>query len=503
AYPQDINAPTRVLQILQPLPLRFSRLGASIQLASAEYEKLQYLRRPLKWSFVLALTLITLMTTLLSLWLAIYSTRRLIAPLKELAAGTRAVAAGDYQTRLPVESRDELGLLVGSFNDMIGEIRRAQDHAQQNQRLVEEQKGYLQTVLSHLLSGVLTFDHEGRLLTYNAAAEQILLVKLASGVNRPCTEICTDEEWVRPFFDAISRAMESDIPEWREEITLTGPEGHQVLVQRGTRLQSEAQVGEGYVVVFDDATGLIQTQRNAAWGEVARRLAHEIKNPLTPIQLSAERIRRKYLDKVDSDDREALDRATRTIAQQVESLKRMVNAFSNYAQPMKMKPATLDLNRLIRDVVELHRHEQSALTFRLQLDPDLPPISADPDRMRQVLNNLLINTRDATVGTPDPEAAIRTGACTLSGQPGVELVIEDNGPGFPEEMIERIFEPYVTSKKKGTGLGLAIVKRIVEEHGGMIRAGNAESGGGRVTMRLPVEKQKIRQAPVNESQLTI
>ena len=489
-YPRQINSQMRVLQILQPLPLRFSRLGASIQQASVEYEKLQYLRRPLKLTFVLALTLITLMTTLLTLWLALYSSRRLVAPLKELAAGTRAVAAGDYQTRLQVESKDELGLLVRSFNDMIGEIRRAQDQAQRNQRLAEEQKSYLQTVLSNLLSGVLSFDREGRLLTYNAAAEQILQADLEASVGRPCDQACPEEEWTHPFFQAISAAMAHELPEWRQEITLTGPEGYQVLVQRGGRLGSGKGAREGCVVVFDDVTDLIHAQRNAAWGEVARRLAHEIKNPLTPIQLSAERIRRKYLGKVDGKDRETLDRATRTIAQQVESMKRMVNAFSNYAQPMKMKPAEVDFNQLIQDVVELHRHEKSGLEYRLELDPELPGIKADADRLRQVLNNLLLNTRDAAAGMPAPRATLRTRPCILGGQSAVELVIEDNGPGFPENLIERIFEPYVTTKEKGTGLGLAIVKRIVEEHGGVIRAGNAESGGGRITIRLPLEKHE-------------
>jgi nitrogen fixation/metabolism regulation signal transduction histidine kinase len=235
-------------------------------------------------------------------------------------------------------------------------------------------------------------------------------------------------------------------------------------------------------------TALIQAQRDAAWGEVARRLAHEIKNPLTPIQLSAERIRHKYLVKLPESERETLDRATRTISEQVESMKSMVNAFSNYAQQKQMQPEPLDLNQLVRDVVELHKDKDSPIRMKLALDDTLPELLADRGRLRQVLNNLLANARDALRDSEKPVLQIETHVIHEGELGYAELVVQDNGSGFPLDLLDRVFEPYVTSKEKGNGLGLAIVKRIVEEHGGTLWAENSAAGGARVTIRLPLPR---------------
>jgi nitrogen fixation/metabolism regulation signal transduction histidine kinase len=274
------------------------------------------------------------------------------------------------------------------------------------------------------------------------------------------------------------------------------------------------------VVVFDDVTALIQAQRDVAWREVARRMAHEIKNPLTPIQLSAERVRHKYLPFLPEEDRATLDRATRTIIEQVESLKALVNAFSDYARSQRLEAGPVDLNALIRDVVELYKSESGAATPRLvplggadtsgdgtrspvtlktELDPRLPVITADAGRLRQVLHNLLINARDALAGTPRPVVRIRTRALHEAGRELVEIRIQDNGPGFPDALMEHLFEPYVTSKERGTGLGLAIVKRIVEEHGGAIAAENLKGGGASVTIQLPLTPPLDRHDESGES----
>jgi nitrogen fixation/metabolism regulation signal transduction histidine kinase len=280
-------------------------------------------------------------------------------------------------------------------------------------------------------------------------------------------------------------------PQWQHELELVTRRGRQTLICRGTRLPGDPRGNVGYVIVFDDATELIRAQRNAAWGEVARRLAHEIKNPLTPIQLSAERIRNKYMRLLSEGDQEALDRATRTIAQQVESMKMMVNAFSEYAQPVEMRPAEVDLNRLIRDVVELHNRPDQPMIIDLDLGDDVPPLYADASRMRQILNNLLINTRDAAGERDDARVVITTRCIDFRERRWIELRVADNGPGFPADMLDRIFEPYITTKSKGTGLGLAIVKRIVEEHGGRIEAENESDHGAVVSIRLPVERQDV------------
>jgi len=486
-HSRGVSQPVRVLQVLQPLTLRYARLGQSVQSARDEYERLAYLRDPLKFSFILALTLITLVATLIAMWAAIWSSRRLVAPLRDLAEGTRAVAAGDYNKRLPVTSGDELGILVQSFNDMTRQVYRAQNHARRSQHEAEQQRTYLETVLSHLSSGVLSFDHQHRLRTQNTAAKQVLNVKFDKEIGSHISTLHHHHPWIEPLVSAVENSMQRELAEWQAEVILVGGRGRQVLMCRGTRLPGRGLRGGGYVVVFDDITDLIQAQRDAAWGEVARRLAHEIKNPLTPIQLSAERIRHKYLDKLDPSDRPSLDRATRTIVQQVESMKLMVNAFSNYAQPARMNPEPIDLNHLIHDVVELHKQTDKPINIILNLDKSLDRLTADPDRIRQVLNNLIINTRDVLAEVSRPKLTISTRRITRLDNKFAELSIIDNGPGFPDDMLGRIFEPYVTTKEKGTGLGLAIVKRIVEEHGGTLWAENIDARGASITIQLPLD----------------
>ena len=473
----------RVLQVLDPLPLRYSRLAESVESASAEYEKLQYLRRPLTFSFVLTLSLVTLMTLLIALLIAIYLARRLVAPLRDLAEGTQAVAQGDYGKQLPVTSGDELGVLVSSFNRMTQEISSAQTAVRNSQFEAEKQSAYLETVLAHLSSGVMSFDGARQLRTHNAAAERILHTLLGTFVESSIAEMIKALPTVEPLLNMIDQGISDDVSEWQKEISINSPLGQQTLVCSGTKL-SGAETESGCVVVFDDATTLIKAQRDAAWGEVARRLAHEIKNPLTPIQLSAERIRRRYLDKVEKDDREILDRATRTIAQQVESMKSMVNAFSDYAQPVISRPKRLDINTLIRDITELHIAHLTRIRFLFDLADDLPLVMTDPAGIRQVLNNLIINASDA-LGDKGGELKLSTRIDPVKDNLLV-LELQDNGPGFPAELLDRIFEPYVTTKTSGSGLGLPISRRIIEENSGTMRAANLPKGGAVVIIQLPV-----------------
>jgi len=473
----------RVLQVLDPLPLRYSRLAESVESASAEYEKLQYLRRPLTFSFVLTLSLVTLMTLLIALLIAIYLARRLVAPLRDLAEGTQAVAQGDYGKQLPVTSGDELGVLVSSFNRMTQEISSAQTAVRTSQFEAEKQSAYLETVLAHLSSGVMSFDGARQLRTHNAAAERILHTLLGTFVESSIAEMIKALPAAEPLLNMIDQGISDDVSEWQKEISINSPLGQQTLVCSGTKL-SGAETESGCVVVFDDATALIKAQRDAAWGEVARRLAHEIKNPLTPIQLSAERIRRRYLDKVEKDDREILDRATRTIAQQVESMKSMVNAFSDYAQPVISRPRRLDINTLIRDITELHVAHLTRIRFLFDLADDLPLVMTDPAGIRQVLNNLIINASDA-LGDKGGELKLSTRIEPVKDSLLV-LELQDNGPGFPAELLDRIFEPYVTTKTSGSGLGLPISRRIIEENGGTMRATNLPKGGAVVIIQLPV-----------------
>ena len=481
----SVSSPSRVLQILYPLPLRYSRLGESVESASSEYDRLKYLRGPLTLSFVLSLTLITLMTLLMALWASIYLAQRMLAPLRDLAEGTRAVSLGNYDKILPVDSADELGVLVDSFNRMTQEISRAQQNALESQRRAESEHAYLDTVLTHLSAGVLSFNGAQQLRTCNTAAARILGSDLTSSIGKPINQLAAVLPGTSALFEAIQQGMEKRVPEWQREVSISGHEGRQILILSGTRVDSD-ELDTGHVVVFEDATELLKAQRDAAWGEVARRLAHEIKNPLTPIQLSAERIRNKYLSTLDAEQREILDRSTRTIVQQVEAMKTMVNAFSEYARPAPLQRITTDLNQLITDTVELFRSGTTAVTLRVEPDSNLESIEIDPNSFRQVLNNLIINAQDALAGNTGT-VIIRTEYD--SGTDTATLTVQDDGPGFDADQIDRIFEPYVSSKEKGTGLGLAICRRIIEEHGGTVRASNAQSAGAAVIISLPLRRR--------------
>jgi len=483
---RKVGEPARLLQIIEPLPDRYARLGRDVQAAFAEYQKLFYLRGPLKFGFLLTLSLVALSTLLFAVWASIFAARRLVSPIRDLAEGTRAVAQGDYSKQLPVTTRDELGVLVQSFNDMTNRIRRAQGEIQRGRRDAEASRTYLETVLTHLSSGVLSFDARGLLRTHNAAANQILGLDLTAAAGQPLSWLVNASPALSPFVEALRDFMEHSRNEWQGEIALSGDAGRRMLILRGTRLPGLHGRHGGHVLVFDDITALIQAQRDAAWGEVARRLAHEIKNPLTPIQLSAERIRRKCMDDLPEAARNTLDRATHTIVQQVEAMKTMVNSFSEYARPAPLHVQLVNLNQLIQDVVELYKGRANPVQYLLDLDPALPPITADAGRLRQVLHNLLINATDALAHTDAPRLDLTTRAIEEAQGRYVELTVRDNGPGFAADVMDRLFEPYVTTKDKGTGLGLAIVKKIVEEHNGMLWAGNRKDGGASLTLRLPL-----------------
>ena len=480
----DTPGEARLLQALFPVTERMNALAGSVESASAKYRELSYLREPLKLSFTLTLSIVLLVSLFTAVYAAFRSARRMVAPLQDLSEGTKAVAGGNFETQLPGAAPDEIGFLVASFNEMTRKLKQAHDETRASQLLVEAQRAYLETVLRRLSTGVLTLDSERRLVTANRAATEILGVDLDAMLGTTLDDLAGLHPELDPLVDTLSGRLEGTTddgwPEGREEVGVDTPRGRRVLVCSAASLAG----GEGDVIVFDDATEFIQAQRNAAWSEMARRLAHEIKNPLTPIQLSAERLRHKYLPKVQPVDAAQMDRLTRTIVQQVEALKEMVNAFSDYARMPAMNPTSVDLNALVLDVVELYRNASPAVRFETSLDQPLAPVRADSDRLRQVLHNLLKNAVEACSESGEPRVRVETRA---GDDPDAmtELSIRDSGAGFRDDIIGRIFEPYVTSKPKGTGLGLAIVQKIVEEHGGTVSGRNVPGGGARVTVHLP------------------
>ncbi len=486
----NLDNKTRMLQALYPIATRINELAENVQDAYAQYQELAYLRKPLQLSFTMTLTLVLLFSIFSAVLAAFHSARKLTSPIQDLAEGTRRIAKGDYGKQLPVSSSDDLGFLVQSFNEMSSKIATAQHE-------LDSQRTYLQAVLGKLSSGVLTFDADLNLKTANASANQILDTDLATYLGGNLDGVPETETKLITLFEAIKPRLSHHSDDWQEQIVLFGAAGRQVLMCRGTALDSSGE--EGHVIVFDDVTALIQGQKDAAWSEVARRLAHEIKNPLTPIQLSAERLRHKYLKTMEGSDADTLDRLTNTIVQQVGTMKDMVNTFSDYARPSQIKPEPLNVNPMIEEVSTLYQQMDRKVEVKLELDKNLPLIEADHNRLRQILNNLLKNAIEATENVTNPEIRLITKTIHSSGRELVEISIIDNGSGFPEDLINEIFEPYVTTKSSGTGLGLAIVKKIVEEHGGMVRVENNDNQGGSVVIRLPVEMENHNVHSINEA----
>ena len=487
---------SRILQALFPISERMSKLADTVQNAYTRYQELAYLRDPLKFSFTLTLSLVLLLSVLAAVWAAFVSAQRFVEPIRVLTLGTRAVAEGNYDKRLTPQTHDELGVLVESFNDMTEKIALARDEARRSQSEAEGERAYLKAVLGSLSSGVLTFDRHRTLRTFNAAAAEILSADLREVVTHSLDDLKVKIAHLESFGYALNAHLCSSAEEWHEEATVYGPGGRRVLLCRGRRLpSSDLQAPGGFVVVFDDITALLQAERDAAWREVARRIAHEIKNPLTPIQLSAERMRHKLMGSLDAAGAEILDRSTHTIIQQVEALKQMVKAFSEYARMPRMEPQPLNLNTLVNEVLDLYRVGDYETRFVVELDPRVGKIEADAMRLRQVLNNLVRNAIDATRSLTQARIMISTRWVDDAPTPGVELRVEDSGPGIPQELMANLFEPYVTTKPKGTGLGLAIVKKIVDEHGGIVWAANRSEGGAGLYIRLPVvTPQKLSSA---------
>jgi PAS domain S-box-containing protein len=491
----------RMLEAVYPVERRLGELADTVESAYQRYGEKARLRGPLKTSFTLTLTLVLLLSLFAALYGAFWAARRMVRPIQDLVAGTRAVAKGDFDMRLPLTSHDEMGILVHSFNDMTKRLARAREDTQRSQHAVEAERANLAVILARLSTGVISLQPDHTVRTANQAACTILGADVESVIGKPLAEAGKGSTLFEQFDQACSAHLDAGQTEWREQVVLQGESGRRILMCACTTLSGEDRSPGGFVIVFDDITALLQAQRDAAWGEVARRLAHEIKNPLTPIQLSAERIRRKLLGSMSEGEAQMLDRATHTIVQQVEAMKEMVNAFSEYARAPEMDVSRFDPNQLIVEVAELYRagSGEGGRTVRpkLKLDPALTEIEADRGRLRQIVHNLLANAIEALEGARDPEIRIETRLVEHAEGRLAEITIEDNGPGFRSDVIGQVFDPYVTTKSKGTGLGLAIVKKIVEEHGGRIEADNARTGGARVRIELPLTAG-IRSGPTRE-----
>lgn len=478
------NDDHRVLQFSQPVPKQLAADAETVQSVYGDYQELSLSRLGLKRLYGITLTLSLLIVLLSAISAAFFLSAQLSAPLAALAAGTRAVAQGDFSSHYPVQSNDELGGLTGLFNQMTAQLAAAKNLSEQQQQQVEDAKTYLESVLAYLSSGVMVVDEQFKLRSINASAGHILGTSAQEMVGKELKVLSEAHTLLKPFVEVIYEGLETSQGEtWQRQIQRMSKNGDQVLLIRGTRLMAESN--QGYVVVFDDITYLLQAERQSAWGEVARRLAHEIKNPLTPIQLSAERLQHKLSAKLDEKDAQLLERATQTIVSQVAAMKNMVTDFADYARAPTAKLVQLDVHQLISEVMGLYEANSSPITLRLDATRTL--INGDATRLRQVVHNLLQNAHDALQQTEQRQIVLST----ADAQEGMlKMCILDNGSGFPEQLLARAFEPYMTTKPKGTGLGLPIVKKIVEEHGGKISIENQTQGGTCVSILLPLMAQE-------------
>lgn len=467
----ELHGQHYILFFRQPVQKQVADDVTLIEAARARYAEISYAKQGLQTFFLFTLLMATLLAILLALVIALFFAQRFTAPILSLAAGARSVAQGDYSQQLAVYRNDELGRLTTLFNHMTAELNAS--HIRQ-----EAARHYLECVLSSLTSGVVTLDDQGYLKACNSSAGQILMLDLAA-----CSETSV-HEWHKlgvaealaaQVLLAILPTVDSDKP---VQLTYAAPDESRILLGKATRLPEDN--GAGTVLVFDDVTALVQAQKEAAWGEVAQRLAHEIRNPLTPIQLSAERLAWKLDGKLDDKDAAMLERATNTIVNQVAAMKDMVEAFRNYAKAPKLKLERIDLNVLAAELLVLY--EGSNCTFEADFSNIEAVVEADAGAMRQVLHNILKNGAEAAAADEQPKVFIQTAVQDEK----VALNICNNGKSFSEDMLLHAFDPYVTDKPGGTGLGLPVVKKIIEEHKGRISLANRPEGGACVKITLPL-----------------
>ena len=520
------------LQLIQPVPEALDMQAKAFSTALAEYEERSLSRNGLKSMYLFTLTLTLLLAVFGAITSAVLISSELARPLLLLAEGTKAVAEGNLSPRPITTTTDELGSLTQSFNIMTRQLFDARSAVEKNRTELENAKAYLESVLANMSAGVMVLDQDARLVTCNHSVERILQRHLDHDIGKPLVEI----NGLQQFAEAIDKAFSEQhahsaaggedemLEHWQQQIDLPRPSQAQfdhtltnqnkvdeakvgehktsdnlteddkgiTLLARGSHLPVAS--GIGYVIVFDDISNIISAQRSIAWGEVARRLAHEIKNPLTPIQLSAERLQMKLQDKLSESDIAILNKSTSTIVNQVTSMKRMVDDFRDYARTPQAVLAKLNLSVLIDDVLHMYLSGDGRDIIHLHLVADLPAIMGDSTQLRQVIHNLLQNAQDAVAENKSTGTIARIDLTTeivhytsadKSEKTAVRLTVMDNGTGFSPKILARAFEPYATSKPRGTGLGLAMVKKIVDEHGGRIDIQNrTDTNGAKVSILL-------------------
>lgn len=477
----ELGAEPRFLQVTRTVPPTLAANALAVQEANREYQQRALARDGLRRMYIGTLTLSLFLAVFTAIVLAVLLGNQLVRPLLLLAEGVRQVAAGDLSPKAALTGQDELGGLTRSFADMTQQLSDARAEAQRSLAQLDTARASLQTILDNLTAGVIVLDGQGRIVSSNPGATRVLRQPLAAWEGRRLSELtgleafghAVDERFAELASEHVGRVHDH----WQESFELAGSVADEAItvIARGAELPGADLAGPSRLVVLDDISEIVSAQRAQAWGEVARRLAHEIKNPLTPVQLSAERIERRLGAKLDEADRALLAKGVKTIVDQVEAMKRLVNEFRDFARLPSAQLVPVDLNELVNEVMQMYGGEESQVRMVAELDDSCPRILGDAQQLRQVLHNLLQNAQDATEGCLQRQVTVRTQWIAAAHR--VRLVVRDTGAGFPPALLKRAFEPYVTTKAKGTGLGLAVVKKIADEHGARIELSNRTRDG--------------------------
>ena len=479
----DVSSQQQILMLTQPIPPSISNIAVSVESVYEEYQQLTYSRNSLKIIYTLTLTLVLLLAILTSVAISFILSRKFSRPLAMLADATKEIAKGNYKKFIPESGKDELGLLVKSFNSMTSQLDSATQNAKKNRNSLEEARSFLEIILTNLVTAVVVIDNSKKIRLYNKSASKMLNFKSSNAKGKLITDAIKNQkayEGLLNFVEAYLENPKKNKKQISTEFKFQLNKQEKIIILQISPLAEKVE--GSYVLVIDDITMVTKAQRQIAWGEVARRLAHEIKNPLTPIQLIAERIQHKFSKKLNKEDACILDNSTTTIVKQVNALKVMVNEFSEYSRTPRIQKNKLNIKLLLEEVVDLYTNKSFLINLKIKKDSIY--IEADENKLRQVLINIFDNSKDALKKIKKPEVIV-----SLTQQKDkVVIIIQDNGIGIPQDIINRIYEPYVTSKDNGTGLGLAIVNKIIEEHNGTIKIENRIKDGVKITIMLPNKK---------------
>ncbi len=454
-----------------------------------EYKQLKILKRPIKISHMITLSIVTLLIIFSSIWFGFYLSKGITVPIQELAQATRRIASGDYEVFIDLESQDEIGDLVHSFNSMTMDLKQSKKKLEEaNEELIrsnielEQRRLYMEIVLANVAAGVVSADAQGKILTMNKSAERMLQVRREDILGRHYRELIGEEyvKLINGLFEDGSLFRKGFL---ERQIRLPVGDRTLTLLVHLNVLWDDKGDYLGLVAVFEDLTEIEKAQRMAAWREVARRIAHEVKNPLTPIQLSAQRLKKRYGQKLGREDGKVFEECTEMIINQVEALKWLVNEFSSFARMPSLDPRPEDLETVVRDAVSLYREAETGVRINVRADPELPLVSVDKEQIKRVMINLL----DNAIGAMEGKGEVVIGLRYDCDQGAVCLEVADSGKGIPPDHKARLFEPYFSTKKHGTGLGLAIVNTIVSDHHGTIRVEDNVPRGSRFIVELPLK----------------